>query len=65
MSEVQRFFRRHQLPEVTGYNISHLYKMIREGKFPAPVKMGVNRSAWLESDIVAWQRARIAASKNT
>ena len=63
MSAVQRFYRSSQLPDLTGYTIGHIYNLMRKGAFPKPVKVGEWRSAWLESDIAAWQQARIEASK--
>lgn len=31
--------------------------------FPAPVNLTENTIAWLESDVVAWEEARIEASR--
>jgi len=31
-----------------------LYRRIREGKFPAPVRIGPGVSAWLVSELEAW-----------
>jgi prophage regulatory protein len=31
-----------------------VYKMIREGKFPAPVKIGALKVGWRESEIDRW-----------
>ena len=45
MSEVQRFYRSSQLPDLTGYTIGHIYTLIRKGQFPKPVKVGEWRSA--------------------
>jgi len=36
------------------------YKLIREGVFPKPIKIGLRRNAWIESEIDAWIRQRIA-----
>ena len=65
MSEkrVQKFYRRKHLREVSGYCESHVYKLISEGKFPAPIKISGRSSAWTEEDILKWQRERIEASK--
>ncbi len=37
-----------------------IYAWIRAGRFPRPVRIGPNMSAWLLSEVEAWQRARIA-----
>jgi len=33
------------------------------GQFPRPIKLAERSAAWLESDVVAWQEERIAASR--
>jgi len=37
----------------TGIGRTSIYKRIKEGTFPAPVKIG-NSSAWAESEIDKW-----------
>ena len=32
-----------------------IWKQVREGTFPAPVKIGANSTAWRLSDIEAWE----------
>ena len=32
-----------------------LWRDVRAGRFPAPVKVGRNRIGWLESEIEEWQ----------
>ncbi|MDO8893724.1 MAG: AlpA family phage regulatory protein [Gammaproteobacteria bacterium] len=44
------------LPEVesrSGFKSSFIYQLIKEGKFPKPVKIGT-ASRWRESEIQAW-----------
>ena len=38
------------------------YKLIRDGAFPAPIKLG-RSSRWLKSEVEAWLQARIAQSR--
>ncbi len=38
---------------ITGFSAKHIYHLINEGKFPAPVKIG-RASLWRLSDINAW-----------
>lgn len=40
----------------------HIYKLIKDGKFPKQIKIG-SASRWLKSEIEAWLLARIAASR--
>ncbi len=58
--DVQKIYRSAQLPEITGYCIGYLYQLISENKFPKPIRLGARAVGWLESDILEWQRQRIA-----
>ena len=59
--EVQRIYRRSQLPELTGYSIPRINELIVAGLFPRPIQLGERAVGWLERDIAEWQRQRIAA----
>lgn len=55
-----------RLPKVeatTGYKRSTIYKLIREGKFPAPIYLGDRATAWVESEINDWIQSRIEHSR--
>lgn len=39
------------------------HKLIKEGTFPQPVKIGARRIAFIESEVDGWIAARIAASR--
>jgi prophage regulatory protein len=39
------------------------HKLIKEGKFPQPVQIGVRRIAFVESEVESWIAARVAASR--
>ena len=50
-----------RLPEVcqeTRLARSTLYKLIRAGDFPPPVKLTSKTSAWRGSDVAAWIASR-------
>ena len=55
-----------RLPSVcerVGFGRSQLYALIKQDKFPAPVRLGVRAVAW-DSDLIdAWVHERIAASQ--
>ena len=42
------------------YSRPHLYRLIDDGRFPAPIRLSDNRIAFLESEINSWIEARIA-----
>ena len=46
----------------TGLTDKWFYKLISEGKFPKPIKMG-RSSRWLESEIKQWIQFKINESR--
>lgn len=42
------------------FSRSQLNELISIGKFPRPVKIGLRRNAWVESEIDAWIQQLIA-----
>ena len=46
----------------TGLSDKWFYKLIQEGLFPKPIKMG-RSSRWLQSEIEEWVKNRIAESR--
>ena len=54
-----------RLPEVVrlcGISRSQLYRMVRSGEFPAPVRISRRAVAWREKEILAWLEDRPVAS---
>jgi prophage regulatory protein len=43
-----------------AFSRQHRHRLIRQGRFPRPVKVGENKNAWLASEIHDWIAARIA-----
>jgi prophage regulatory protein len=57
-----------RLPQVkarVGYERSQIYALIKAGKFPPPVRIGVRAVAWVRTEVENWIAARIAASRPT
>ena len=55
-----------RLPEVlkrTGFGKAWIYRLISEGRFPAPVKIGVRAVAFVESEVDEWIQSVIEASR--
>ena len=48
-----------------GLSRSSLYRMMRDGSFPEPLKVGVRAVRWRESEIEAWLESRPRASGYT
>ena len=47
----------------TGLSKSTVYSLIKEGKFPPPIRLTEYASGWLLSSINQWKRDRIAESR--
>ncbi|CCP01498.1 hypothetical protein BN439_0408 [Erwinia amylovora Ea644] len=55
-----------RLPEVlkrTGFGKAWIYRLISEGRFPAPVKIGIRAVAFVESEVDEWIRSVIETSR--
>ena len=49
-----------ELLKLVPYTIRHIYRMEKAGKFPARVKVGANRVAWVQSEVLRWLELRVA-----
>ena len=56
---------RREVERRTGLSRSTIYKKMREGTFPRPVKVGSRGVRWLERDITAWIQSCLDASDVT
>lgn len=50
------------ITQFTGLTDKWFYKLIKDGEFPKPIKLG-RSSRWLESEVEAWLQQRIAQSR--
>ena len=51
------------ITRLTGLSDKWFYKLIQEGVFPKPIKMG-RASRWLKTDLEEWLQAKINDSRN-
>ena len=58
-----RFLRISEVQARTGLGRSTIYEWSADGRFPAPVRLGGRTLRWIESEIDAWLRDRIAESR--
>ena len=52
-----------RLPEVlneVGLSRSTVYKLIKDGRFPAPIKLGPRASGWIREELSEWIAGRIS-----
>ncbi len=57
----ERLLRRRNVEEITGLSRSSIYRLMQEGEFPRPVRVGPTAVRWRESDITAWLESRPVA----
>ncbi len=56
-----RLLRRRQVEEITGLARSTIYRLMEQGAFPRPVRVGPSAVRWRESDITQWMASRPTA----
>ena len=49
---------------ITGFSAKHIYHLINQNQFPAPIKIG-RASLWRLSEINKWQDSHTTQSKQT
>ncbi|MGC5798860.1 helix-turn-helix transcriptional regulator [Sphingomonas sp. NFX23] len=63
---IDRLLRLRDVSRVVGFSRSKIYKMIRNGQFPAPYKPGGASSRWSEMEIAEWiDGVKAAGDKET
>lgn len=50
----QGMSRTKQLLNFLPFGRTTLYKLVKDGKFPQPIKLGKNITAWHNADVLAW-----------
>lgn len=55
-----RLLTKREVRERVCYSFAHIDRLEAEGRFPKRVRLGINRVAWVESEITDWITARIA-----
>lgn len=50
------------ITQLTGLTDKWFYKLIQDGKFPKPIKLG-RSSRWLKSEVELWLATRIQESR--
>lgn len=58
MSPNDKIIRLPQVEQFVGLKKSAIYKLIKDGDFPAQIKLGKHASGWLEADVQAWIRKK-------
>ncbi|HFP0732893.1 TPA: helix-turn-helix transcriptional regulator [Escherichia coli] len=64
MANNNSFIRLSEVMRRTGYSRAWIYRLINQGRFPKPVKIGSRSVAFIESEVDEWINQRIDASRN-
>ncbi|MFV8595082.1 helix-turn-helix transcriptional regulator [Ralstonia pseudosolanacearum] len=64
-SYLETYVRQRQLlgDKIVPFARATLWRKVKDGSFPAPVKLSAGVTAWRVSDIQAWQRGEWEASR--
>jgi prophage regulatory protein len=55
---VRTILRMAEVKRASGLEASHIYALIRQGKFPRPIKLSSQAVGWLSDEIAEWQASR-------
>ena len=50
----RRILRRAEVEQRTGFKRAHLYTLMREGRFPKALRLGIRAVGWDSAEIDAW-----------
>lgn len=56
-----RLLRRPEVLKAIGLQRAALYALMREGRFPKPVRITARSVGWIESEVQAWLAERVRA----
>ena len=56
-----RLLRRQEVEKITGLSRSSIYRKIKDGDFPRPIRVGPKAVRWKLSEINAWIESRPVA----
>ncbi len=56
-----RLLRRREVEKITAMSRSSIYRLMQEGEFPRPVRVGSAAVRWREGDITVWLESRPVA----
>ncbi|WP_369751563.1 helix-turn-helix transcriptional regulator [Pandoraea sp. B-6] len=57
------FLRRSDVERIAGLSRSSIYAKMKDGQFPKPVHLSSRMVRWIESEVLAWAREKIAVGR--
>lgn len=61
-AKLDRMLRMAAVEQFSGLKKSSIYAGIKDGSFPAPVRLSARAVAWKESALIRWQQTRLSTS---
>ncbi len=55
-----KFLRKREVAALVGYHPVHIMRLAKAGNFPKPVRIGPGAVAFVEDEVLAWQKERVA-----
>ncbi|GAJ29358.1 AlpA family transcriptional regulator [Acidomonas methanolica] len=55
----RRVLRRSEVEVKTGFKRAHIYKLVKAGTFPKPIRIGIRAVGWDSDEIDRWITARL------
>ena len=53
-SAERRILRRAEVEQRTGFKRAHIYTLMREGRFPKALRLGIRAVGWDSAEVEAW-----------
>jgi prophage regulatory protein len=60
VSQPRSIIRRPQVLACTGISDTTLWRLMRAGTFPRPIKLSSQRVGWFLDEVIEWQAAKAA-----
>ncbi|AKV06144.1 AlpA family transcriptional regulator [Pseudomonas fluorescens NCIMB 11764] len=57
------FIRLPEVKKLVGLGTTKIYMMANQGLFPKQVKLGGRAVAWVKSEVLAWSKEQVEASR--
>ena len=59
MGQTTRFIRMSELKDKVALSRSQIYRLIQQGEFPEPIKLGKKISVWTDSEVEEWMSKQV------
>lgn len=60
IAQPHRVLRKPQVTKITGLSAATLWRQVKTGRFPRPIRLSAQAVGWIESEVFAWLDARVA-----